>query len=113
MRLVKTGDAKGASFYKGDDGQVYQVRAVDREYAGRNKPPVFYLERLVGKKPIYISGLFPTPKPDTFSCDLKDAVTGIRVMYDARFRESGEVLELQKRTIRDPLYNKGGKTRTF
>jgi hypothetical protein len=99
MRLVKTGDAKGASFYKGDDGQAYQVRAVNREYAGRKKPPVFYLERLVGEKPVYISGLFPTPKPDTFSYDLKDAVTGIRVMYDARFRESGEVLELQKRTI--------------
>ena len=99
MRLVKTGEAKGASFYQGDDGQVYQVRAVNREYPGRKKPPVFYLERLVGEKPVYISGLFPTPKPDTFSYDLKDAVTGIRVMYDARFRESDEVLELQKRTI--------------
>jgi len=99
MRLVKTGEAKGASFYQGDDGQVYQVRAVTREYPGRKSPPVFYLERLVDGKPEYISGLFRTPKPDTFSYDLKDAVTGIRVMYDARFTGQGETLELLKRTV--------------
>lgn len=99
MKLVKTGEAKGASFYQGDDGQKYQVRVVNRAYTGRAKPPVYYLERLVGQDAVYISGLFRTPKPEVFSYDLKDSITGIRVMYDARFEEQGETLELQKRTI--------------
>jgi len=99
MKLQKTGDAKGASFYQGDDGQLYQVRAVTREYPGRKSPPVYFLERLVGGKPEYISGLFRTPKADTFSYDLKDGITGIRVMYDARFTGQGETLELLKRTV--------------
>jgi len=99
MKLVKTGEAKGASFYQGDDGQKYQVRAVDRKYEGRKSPPVYYLERLVGQDAVYISGLFRTPKPEVFSYDLKDSITGIRVMYDARFEGQGDTLELQKRTV--------------
>lgn len=104
MRLERTGTAKGGSFYKGDDGKRYLLRSVDRAYAGRAKPPRYYLERLEGAKAVYLSGLFPTGDETLYSLDMKDAVTGVRAMYDARFGEGGEVLELT------PKGKRGGGT---
>jgi hypothetical protein len=95
MTLTRTGEAKGASFYIGDDGEKYFLRQVDREYSGRPKPPKFYLETVRAGKPHYLSGLFPTEKAGVFSLDLKDTETGLRVMYMAMFEQEGETVKLQ------------------
>ena len=100
MRLERTGIAKGRSFYKGDDGKKYILRAVDRAYTGRPKPPKYYLERIEGAKAVYLSGLFPTSDETLYSLDIKDATTGVRMMYEARFMEGGEVLEITPKRSR-------------
>lgn len=97
MILTKTGETKGASFYQNGNGEKYLVRSVNREYKGRQKPPEFYLEKLTSEGPKYISGLFRTVEEGVYSYDLKDSVTGVRVMFNAVFREQGEQLELKKR----------------
>lgn len=95
MKLKRTGEARGAVFYAGEDGQKYQLRQVDRSYTGRAKPPSYYLERLDGGKAHYLSGLFPTKVKGLFSLDLKDEITGMRVMYDAVFGAGGAEVELK------------------
>ncbi len=98
MKLRKTGDTKGANFYRGDDGKDYQIRAVDRKYPGRKNPPIYYLERVEKGKAKYMSGLFKTKKPAVFSFDLKDKITGVRVMFDAKFENEGSQLEILQRS---------------
>lgn len=98
MILKKTGSTKGASFYQGDNGKEYQLRSVDRKYPGKKNPPIYYLERMKGGKAEYMSGLFKTGKPEVFSFDLKDSITGVRVMYNASFEDEGEKLEISRRT---------------
>ena len=96
MILKRTGTARGVVFYQGDDGKKYQLRQVNRAYEGRAKPPKYYLERVDGKgKAQYLSCLFPTKYTEVYSLDLKDEVTGCRLMYDARFILGGEVVEVK------------------
>lgn len=96
MTLKRTGTARGAVFYQGDDGKKYQLRQVNRAYEGRAKPPTYYLELVDGVgKAHYLSGLFPTKYTGVYSLDLKDEVTGCRLMYDARFSMGGEVVEVK------------------
>ena len=100
MRLERTGIGKGRSFYKSDDGKKYILRAVDRSYTGRAKPPKYFLERIEGAKAVYVSGLFPTNDETLYSLDIKDSATGVRVMYEARFMEGGAVLEITPKRSR-------------
>lgn len=94
--MKRTGTARGAVFYQGDDGKKYQLRQVNRAYEGRAKPPTYYLELVDGTgKAHYMSGLFPTKSTGVYSLDLKDGVTGCRLMYDARFSMGGELVEIQ------------------
>jgi hypothetical protein len=96
MTLRRTGTARGAVFYKGDDGKKYQLRQVNRAYEGRAKPPTYYLELVDGAgKAHYMSGLFPTKSTGVYSLDLKDEVTGCRLMFDACFSMGGELVELK------------------
>jgi hypothetical protein len=95
MIMHRTGTARGAVFYTGDDGKKYQLRQVDREYKGKAKPPKYYLERLEGAKAIYLSGLFPTHDETLYSCDLKDRLTGMRLMYNVIFTDGGEAVRLE------------------
>lgn len=95
MMMHRTGTARGAVFYTGDDGKKYQLRQVDREYKGKAKPPKYYLERLEGAKAIYLSGLFPTQDETLYSCDLKDRLTGMRLMYNVIFTDGGEAVRIE------------------
>jgi hypothetical protein len=97
MILKRKGEARGAVFYEGDDGHKYQLRQVNRAYIGRSKPPVYYLERLEGKKAVYLSGLFETGKQGLYSLDMRDKVTGVKVLYDAVFMQGGETVEIKRK----------------
>lgn len=96
MRLSREKEMKGGAVYRGEDGAVYMIRAVNRSYEGRKAPPRFYMERRVaGGKLEYLSGLFPTKAEGVYSCDLRDRSTGIRVMHLASFLEGGEAINLE------------------
>ncbi len=96
MILKRTGSVRGAVFYQDDDGKKYQIRQVNRAYTGRAKPPKYYLELVDDTgKPHYLSGLFPTKYEEVYSLDLKDNVTGCRLMYDACFKNGGELVEVK------------------
>jgi len=79
--------------YSGADGERYLLRAVNRDYAGTVKKPVYFLERWTGGKWCYLSGLFPTSRPGMFSLDLRDAI-GVRKLYTLTVTDGGERAEL-------------------
>lgn len=97
MILKRIGQKKGIAFYQGDDGFKYELRVVDRAYPNRKNPPVYYLMRVENGKPKYLSGLFRTGKQGIYSLDLKDNSTGMQVVFDARFMDEGETIELVKK----------------
>lgn len=100
MTLRRTGEARGAAFYVGDDGKKYQLRQVDRNYDGRKKPPKYFLEVIEGERARYLSGLFPTGKAGLYSLDLRDDETGVRLMFDAAFSMGGAIIELKPKRQR-------------
>ena len=110
VRLERVHTGQGVTVYAGSDGAKYLLRPVNRSYAGRRKPPVYYLLRGEGSaKPEYISGLFPTEEEREFSGDWKDAI-GIRKLFRLRVLEAGAVAELRMVDAAGAgVHSKGGK----
>ena len=98
MRLERVKQGEDVSIYENEEGDIYLLRPVDREYQGRPKKPKYYLSvRSVGSgKAKYLSGLFSTRKPDIFSLDMRDEI-GVKRMYTLTFSEGGKMAELEQR----------------
>ena len=99
MILQKTKGIKGGSIYQNETGKDYLLRQVNRGYEGRKNPPIFYLEKVEKPKNIYLSGLFKTEINNVFSLDIKDKITGVRIMYNAIFENEGQIIKLEKKTV--------------
>ena len=93
MTLTKTKSTANGEEYAGSDGGRYLLRAVNREYNGTVKKPVYYLERWTVGKWVYLSGLFPTGRAGVFSLDIRDAI-GVRKLYTLTVMDCGERAEL-------------------
>jgi hypothetical protein len=99
LKLARVKQGEAVSVYQGSDGAVYLLRPVDRQYAGRPKPPRYYLLRKdKAGKPEYLSGVFPTTTEGVFSLDLKDAL-GIKTMYLMKVEEQGKYIEIAPRRV--------------
>lgn len=70
----------GPGIYAGENGEKLKITAVNRDYTGVQKKPVYYLQELKNGKAHYISGLFPTKTPKIFSFDVKDEL-GIKKYF--------------------------------
>ncbi len=93
MTLTKTKSMAIGEEYAGSDGNRYLLRAVNREYSGTVRKPVYFLECWTGGKWIYLSGLFPTGRAGVFSLDIRDAI-GVRKLYTLTVADGGERAEL-------------------
>lgn len=93
MTLTKTKSTALGEQYEATDGTRYLLRAVNRDYAGTVKKPVYYLESWTGGKWVYLSGLFPTGRPGVFSLDIRDAI-GVRKLHTLTVTEDGDRAEL-------------------
>ncbi len=93
MTLTKTRSTANGEEYAGSDGDRYLLRAVNRQYAGTVKKPLYYLERWTDGKWQYLSGLFPTGRAGVFSMDLRDGI-GVRKLYTLTVTDGGERAEL-------------------
>jgi len=93
MTLRETKNTALGKEYSGSDGETYLLRAVDRQYGEKTKKPVYYLQKKVKGRFVYLSGVFTTPETGVFSLDFKDS-NGIRTLYTLELRESGSVAEL-------------------
>ena len=102
MRLTRVKQGEDASVYKAENGDIYILKLVDREYSGVRKKPVYYLDRKKAgsKKAEYISGLFSTQRAGVFSLDVKDNI-GMKVMYTMSFENGGQVAILEKGKARE------------
>jgi hypothetical protein len=80
LTLVKAG--KGVNVFTAENGDVYLLRPVTREYTNNRKRPIYYIsrKRRGEKHAKYLSGLFATEKPTRFSFDIKDRFN-IKHMY--------------------------------
>lgn len=92
LKLEKV-TGKGNFYVSEADQSKYLLRVVDRQYQGVTKKPVYYMSKVRGSKSEFISGLFPTKDPDTFSYDEKNNI-GMKVFKVAIFKDQGQVLEL-------------------
>jgi len=93
----KTGTAQGVGIYQAEDGEKMILVPVNREYT-QAKKPVYYLKRGVkNSKPEYLTGLFATEDPRTFSGDVKDPITGLKIMLKLAFNDGGESITIEGR----------------
>jgi len=85
-----------AGLYENETGDRLEVKAVNRQYAGRTKKPVYFLSRHnpTKKKFDYISGLFTTKQELVFSYDIKDQL-GVKHLYTCEFSPGGGSISLQ------------------
>ena len=81
-----------AGTYRAEDGSIIRLAPVDRKYECK-KAPVYFLQKIVNGKAQYLSGVFKTTKPDTFSADRKDSL-GVKTFYEIRAKNNGEELEI-------------------
>lgn len=90
VNMERVHSGQETTVYAGTDGRKYLLRAVDRQYKGKRKPPVYYLlvQDAGERKPHYVSGLFPTDTEGVFSGDLKDAI-GVRRMFTLQVTDQG------------------------
>ena len=100
MTLTKTKSTALGEQYEATDGTRYLLRAVNRQYAGTVKKPLYYLERWTGGKWVYLSGLFPTGRAGVFSMDLRDGI-GVRKLYTLTVTDCGERAELTEGKTRE------------
>jgi hypothetical protein len=70
------------------------LKEVNREYRGTIKKPVYYLASILNGHSEYLSGLFATGDPCTFSADYKDAI-GIKKLVKVIFADSGETMTIE------------------
>ena len=96
MTEKKTYQRTSAGFYEDETGERLEVKAVNRQYSGRIKKPVYFLSRFnpATKRFIYISGLFSTKQPLVFSYDTRDAL-GVKHIKVCEFSENGDSITLQ------------------
>ena len=96
MTEKKTYQRTATGFYEDETGERLEVKAVNRQYAGRTKKPVYFLSRHnpSKKKFDYISGLFATKQPLVFSYDTRDAL-GVKHIKVCEFSENGDSITLQ------------------
>jgi len=68
---------------------------VNREYTQKKKP-VYYLKQGVkNQKPRYLTGLFATKDPYSFTGDIKDPITGMKNIFTVTFKNEGKTLEIE------------------
>jgi hypothetical protein len=67
------------------------LKEVNRDYNGTIKKPVYYLNLLLNGRSEYLSGLFATNDPLTYSADYRDAI-GMKKMVKIIFADSGETM---------------------
>ncbi len=84
-----------AGFYENSKGNRIAVKAVNRDYTGRRKKPVYFMSQYnrQTKKFDYMSGLFSTREDRVFSWDIKDTL-GIKTLQICQFSAGGETLTL-------------------
>ena len=75
------------------NGKTCLLKPVNREYKGTAKKPLYYLNLLMNGKSTYLSGLFPTGDPSTFSADYRDKV-GMKHLVKIRFSEAGKQMTI-------------------
>jgi hypothetical protein len=85
-----------AGLYEDETGDRLEVKAINRQYPGRSKKPVYFLSRYnpTKKKFDYISGLFTTKKPLIFSYDIRDSL-GVKHIKICEFSPGGDSITLQ------------------
>jgi hypothetical protein len=79
-----------------NQGNQLILLPVNRTYKG--KSPVYYLEKKPkGGKSKYISGLFKTQDPASFSGDTQDPITGMKSMFRLVFIDGGAAVKIEGR----------------
>jgi hypothetical protein len=76
------------------NGKTCLLKAVNREYMGKIKKPVYYLSLLEKNSAQYLSGLFTTADPQVLSGDYRDAL-GIKHIMLVSFAEAGKAMSLK------------------
>ena len=69
------------------------LKPTDRVFDGASKKPIYYLSSLEQGKSTYLSGLFATDDPSTFSCDYLDALC-MKHIVKIRFSDGGKVMTI-------------------
>jgi len=68
---------------------------VNREYTQKKKPAYYLKQGVKNQKPRYLTGLFATKDPHTFTGDIKDPITGMKNLFTVTFLDGGENLEIE------------------
>lgn len=72
---------------------VLLLKAVNRDYGGKTKKPLYYLNRIENGKSEYLTGLFATSDSRVFSGDYKDAL-GLKHLVKVIFADGGKLLKV-------------------
>lgn len=84
-----------ASVYQAEDKEKLILVPVNRMY-NQSKKPVYYLKKGVEKsKSKYLTGLFATDDPKVYSGDVKDSITGMKVMLKVIFENGGDYITIE------------------
>jgi hypothetical protein len=81
---------QGGNIFTGN-GKVCLLKAVNREYTGVIKKPLYYLNLLLNGKSEYLTGLFATKDAAVFSGDYRDAL-GIKHIVKVSFQDAGKAM---------------------
>lgn len=74
--------------------QTLLLKPVNRDYGGKTKKPLYYLNSLENGKSEYLTGLFATANDVVFSGDYKDSL-GLKHIVKVVFSDSGKTMTVK------------------
>jgi hypothetical protein len=91
FKLVKATQA--GNIFADSNRNVLLLKAVNRDYRGTIKKPIYYLNKLEKGRSEYLTGLFATNDETVFSGDYKDSL-GLKHLVKVCFADGGKLLKV-------------------